>query len=534
MLRSKRLVAVGLAATILLSTDAHAWDETTKRAITQTAIKLIRQHYNFVFKTESRDYVADVVQGAKAAADVFRDSEQLTEPTTVMGRIGEELQVLRHMRDNSTPAYFAYRMGALAGLVSDLVMPLGLDQSGRYTAIREAVESDVAKHLGEYSYESRRGPLLTIREPRDYYPQYRQFHQDAQTLILSDYRTGRGYSGYMKQAGPKYFQDSINAVLDTWNTVLQRRTNVHDREPSAEAQTWYRVGEIAYQLNEKNDLHMANQAYTRFSTVNPGIQEASEAVGDLFYAYGDKQQGVREWEFALQFPGDSRRDIVQKLAEHFMGVGRSALEKANEDAEVRDTEYDRALRAFEQALQFKRNSNEAAQMITQTNQLITDREKQRKVMIDIMSAAEKTIGEAEQAFRNENYQGAIDAYEQAIGMLEAVTEDFPDQHEIAEDLSNQSSTEIRSIVSTLLQRARIAIADANNAKDQRKWDEAEQLYNNVEFLLRPIEAEEGVHAREKRDLIEKAEDLLSQLEIERKRWEQQQQQQGGGGGPAAG
>jgi tetratricopeptide (TPR) repeat protein len=528
-----RFATGACVALCVVVTDAAAWGPSAQRAITETAIKLIRQDYTNAFKSEDSEYFNDVLRGAQDGHEALRGAELLNNERLAIERIGTEMQLLRTIRKQGTGSFFAYRMGVLSALVSDLVLPMGLADSPRYARIREQMEVDIDRHLRGYAFQPIRDPLRSIRFPQEYFKSYRSFNDDALIIIAADYTSGAGYNGYMKQAGPKFFRDSVRAVLDTWHTIIESNSNVYDSDPSAEAQTWYRVDEIAYQLKVKNNSRQANNAYTYFSTVNPGIMEAYEAVGDLFYDFGEKQQGVREWEYALQFPGAGRNRIIDKLSEHHINVGRAALADAQQDASARDLELSRALRAFEKALQYKRTSQEAVDMISQTNATIREREEHRELIMGIMSGAQEVMQQAQAAEETQDYSNAIETYYTAIQLYGGVDNEFPEQKELAESSTRTANSQIRGIISNLLDKANEAIADGQNAQDEQNWEEARQQYQRVATILDPVPDDvSSTHGKEKQDLLSKAEERLAQLEIEKKRWEEQMQNQPGQPGTA--
>ena len=517
------------ALTLSFALPAAAWEDDAQKAITEAAVKLIRQKYSNVFKSGGAEYYADVLRGAEDGREALRGSEILGNPSLAMERVGMEIQLLRHMNRRGTPAYFAYRMGMLSSLVSDIVLPYGLESSGAEARLRERMEFDIEKHVGTYRFPPRQSQLLNVRSPIEYFRQYRDVHTEARTLIAADYQAGVGYDGYLNNASSKFFSSSINAVLDIWNTVLTPNQTAFGAEPSPENRTWYLVDEIGYQLDEKKNSQQANHAYTYFSSVNPGIMEAYEQAGDVFYENGDVPQGVREWEFALQYSGAGRDRIITKLSEHYLMVGREALQEAQDDVKKRDGELARALHAFEKALQYKRKSREAVDLITQTNDTIRKREEKRTMILGIMTAAEKIITQAEEAAAQEEFVVSIPTYESAIEQLGIVENDFPEQFDLAQKKIEDAKSAIRSIQNDLINSAHESLAEGNNQRDERQWDNAETSYKRVEVLLEPITDQEGPFARNKIDLIEKAEEALAQLNIDRER-----AKAAGGGAPAAG
>lgn len=529
--RHWRLAAIAVAL-VLTPGLAEAWEARAQRAITEGSLRVIRQKYDNAFKSENEDFLSDVIRGAEDGWRVLRGSDLLSRERVAIERVGTEIKMLRSVRGQGTGSYFAYRMGVLSALVSDIVLPYGLELEGADAALRERLERDIEAHLSSYSVKPLRGDVQIVRVPLDYFQNIREFHGDARTMIAADYRYGKDYQGYLKQAAPKYFGDSVKAVAEVWNTILSTEPNLHDGSPSADTQTWYRVDEVGYQLQTKANPRQASRAYTYFSTINPGIPEAYEAVGDLFYQTGDAQQGVREWEQALAYPGETRNRVANKLGEHYVTMGQTALARAQEDAGSRDIELERALHNFEQALQFNRGSGEAVGMITETNEAIRERNEQRKLTMNLMTGAQDVVREAERARGEEDFSRAIQTYESAIGLFAQVTADFPEQYELAQGGIRTSNQDVRNIIQNLLDRGSDAISDGDILRDERKWDQARNRYQSVEDILRPVPDTDNVHAREKTEMIEKSREKLSELELEQKRVEAAEQAAAAGGAPA--
>src|SRR5690606_4886743 len=124
---------------------------------------------------------------------------------------------------------------------------------------------------------------------------------------------GRGYDGYLRNAAPKFFGNSIQAAADVWATILQPGRPAVNRTPSAEAMTAYVVDEMDYLLNTKNNPPEAIEKYPILQKVNPGLAAAYERVGDLYHNYGAEHQdaemlerAVNEWQLAMDLPDANR------------------------------------------------------------------------------------------------------------------------------------------------------------------------------------------------------------------------------------
>ena len=528
-----RILTIALVALCAMGAarDAFAWGERAQKVISATAISQLRTHHSTAFRSEGFDYRADVLQGAVDGLEALPTANRITDMNSAIALVGQEIMLLRDVREYGTGSYFAYRMGMLSALVSDIILPYALDFESADIAFREQLFADIDTHVGNYIIKPFTGEPRVVTTPSLYFQRHLGFYDDSLVIVANDYSRGQGYQGMIRQAAPNYLQRCIEATIDVWATVYLRNDPEGTRPPSAESVTWYLVDEITYLLREKRNLDQARRSYGVFSSVNPGIVRAHERVGDAFYEFGEREDGVREWEYALNYSGPDRRRIVEKLADHYTRVGREAMLAGRADARRRDANFEQALRAFERAYAFDSRNEDAAREIQNTNIAIREREEARQLTMNFMASAESVRQRAREAQTQEDFGTSISTFDSAISTYEMVDDNFPEQREAAQDAIREIRRDIRNIIISLLDRGNQAIAAGDSALDNRLFEEAIAHYQRVANVVRDVPDDDSSNARDKADLIARAEDKIATARVEQRRWEERQaalaDQQGG-------
>lgn len=519
-----RFLTVAIAVLLLLgpARDAFAWGERAQRVIAATAVSQLRTHHPTAFRTDNFDYKPDVIRGAVDGLEALEAAGRITDMSSAIALVGQEIALLREVRTLGTGSYFAYRMGILSALVSEIILPYGLDIEAVEFAYRDQMISDIDAHIEGFRVQPFTDRPRIISAPSLYFQRHMGFYNDALTLLRSDYERGAGFNGILRQAAPDLFQRSILASIDVWYTVFARQAPDGMQAPSDEALTFYLVDEITFLLRDKRNLDQARRVHGHFATINPGILRAHERVGDAFYEFGEREDGVREWEFALNFSGPDRRRIVEKLSGHYMRVGQEAMRAGRADARRRDASFEQARRAFERAYAFDSRNEEAAQEIQNTNVAIREREVARQLTMNFMASAETVRQEARDAAGQDDFGTALQTFEAAISTFNMVDDNFPEQREAAQDSIREIRRDIRNIIISLLDRGNQAIAQGDLAVDERRFDEAIAMYERVPDLIRDVPEDDSSNARDKQDLLARAEERIANARVEARRWEERQ------------
>lgn len=528
----------------LFSLDAAAWGPRAHRAITGTAIQVIRRSYPNTFKTEEYNYEDDVLQGAIDGAEMLNNGKPFVCESDAIAAVDNEIRLLREVRKYGVGSYFSYHMGMLGALVSDLMLPFALN-NGEDGQLRAQLESDIDGRLDRYMFSPQQRQREFIFGAKEYLGERRSFIEDNRVMVLDDYRRGTGYDGFMKEAGPVYFGRATEAVADAWHSVLKINNSYAEVAPSRDVIGWYFVNEIRYLLERKKNMFQATKAYENFMQAGKNMPLALDRIGDLFYKFGTNEgrdRGVREWRIAYDQAGADRREIGKKLAGHFVKIGEGYLTKASRPNSS-DDDLPNALNAFTQALEYDQTSDLAARRINETNSAITQRKERRQLNVNIIASAEKVKVQAEKKRLEKDFASAIDTYKQAIGLYEAINDEFLDQTEAAKNSIKEINKNITDVINEILDAGSDAIDQGDKLVEEKKFEDAKKEYQRVESIVNVIPGDEKTtHGKNKKEILDLAQTKIKDADVAKQRFEaleRERQEQaknaarGGGGAPAA-
>jgi tetratricopeptide (TPR) repeat protein len=524
--------------------DAAAWGPRAHRAITGTAIQVIRRTYPNTFKTEDYNYEDDVLQGAIDGARMLNNMKAFASESEAVAAVDNEIRLLREVRKYGVGSYFSYHMGMLGALLSDLLLPYGLD-TGQDSDLRASLEADVDSHLDKYTFAPQQRQREFIFGATEYLAERRTLVNDNRVMVADDYRKGTGYNGFMKEAGPVYFGKATEAVADAWHSVLKINNSYAEVAPSRDVIGWYFVNEIKYLLERKKNMYQATKAYENFMQAGKNMPEALETIGDLFYDFGNQEgrdRGVREWRIAYDMTGSDRRDIGKKLASHFVKIGEGYLTKASRP-NAADDDLPNALNAFTEALQFDQTSDLAAKRINETNTAISQRKERRQLNVNIIASAEKVKVQAEKKRLEKDFASAIDTYKQAIGLYEAIDDEFKDQNDSAKNSIKEINKNITDVINEILDAGSDAIDQGDKLVDEKKFEDAKKEYQRVQSIIDVVPGDEKTtHGKNKKEMLDLAQTKIKDADVAKQRFEaleRERQEQaknaarGGGAAPAA-
>ena len=521
------LALLGSVACGLFVTDAVAWGPRAQRAIGITGVQMTRRTVTNAFRTEETDYEADVIDGMLAGPDALRNSVQTTGDAEIANLIGREIQLLRKMAEYNQGSFFAYRMGILGSLMSNTVLPYGLDRTAEGRRLVARMRADIDANLKAYAFEPKQKALFYIRDPKTYLAKRRPFFDNASLIIKADYDEGTGYDGCLSSSANAFFEEAVQAVADSWYTVLRAQAEAQAEAeagmgtPSDEAMTWYFADAIEYLLLTKDNLAEAEKVYTLFVGVNPGICEAYEHVGDSFYAAGARDRGVREWKTALTFAGVHRAKLLRKLAQHFVGEGKDHLAQIGQP-EAPENALDEGLRSFETAFQYDPADVEIEDLITKTKVEIGLRDERRELATQTVASGEEVMREAEANEAQEQFGNAIQNYRKAIEVFEFVDDEFKGWYKKATDGREECGKRIDRIITAVLDLAHDSIDEGDRRLANNQFDAARDEYARVEEVLANLpEDVDEFHLQDKGKLIEEAQQKAADVDVAEERHKQE-------------
>ncbi|NUM55200.1 MAG: hypothetical protein HUU46_16265 [Candidatus Hydrogenedentes bacterium] len=536
MVHRYKRIALPAALALLVCGQAYAWGPVAQRSIVATAFQVIGRGFADPFKTTDYNYERDVLAGAEAGRAVLNSEGQLGSKQDVLNAIGTEMQLLREVRKRgSGGSYFAYRMGVLASMASDVMFPLTFEKDTAGARLAKQVEDDIDKHLKSYQSRTKSPRLEYIRNPAQYFQQREATFADARLLLENDYAAGSGYAGYASSASPAMMQSSVEAVADVWFTVMRPEGDSSDVKPSDKSLTAYFTEQVVYQLRTKKNLREAERAYKQFAELKTTSLAAYDKIGDAFYAFGGegRDRAVQEWTNALTLPGPGRNDVMKKLSQHYLNLGKAYLAAAPKPNAPKDS-LPNALANFTKALEFDQSNEEAGQLINETQIQISERDQRLELAIRTLSAAESVVKQAEQSKVDQQFAEAIAQYKKAITVYEQVGDEFTEQFEAADAGKEDAKLRIAQIIKAVLDLASDRIEDGDRLIDTKKFDDAINQFNSVETLLKVVPEDlQGSQLQEKNTLIEQAAQKVQDAEKAKRAEEQLQQNKAAVGGPPA-
>lgn len=528
---------VGLLAAGFAAPEAAAWSDRARQVITGMAMQVVKQQFGDVFRPGDSNYERDVVQGA-AAVDAILADATLRNDSDVILLIGQQIELLREARTYGAGSYFAYRMGSLAGLIADAMLPYGYAFNSEEERLQAQITADIDERLPAFNFSDFSSQRVFIRDTREYFSSHRSFRGDDQVIIANDYRTGKGYDGFLNQATPAYFKRSVQAIADAWFTVLRREGDLAHSNASSRALANYFVEEIAYLLNVKRNVPQADRAYANFEAVDLDSALLYERIGDLYYAYGTPQtteRGVHEWKQAHALAGSERQRIAERLSSHYIKVGKRYVENY-ETNDREETDLPNGLAAFQAALDVNRRSDEAANLIQSTHQAIQERNQRLQLTVELIATGERIREEADRARVAGDFGNAIKTYRQTLSFFEAVDDEFSEQFRIAEESVRDVNKDITDVIGEVLDRASDAVDQGETLREQHQYEEAIRTFESVPNIVSVIpEDVSRTHLDDRDAMIDLAQTKVADAKTAKMRYEQAMAEQeaaaGGGARP---
>ena len=529
-MKERGWVVIGAAVVLaaMFSMEAYAWGPRAQRAITGTSIQVVRRTIRTVFQTSGAKYDEDVIKGALAGPTALRDAVELNGENRAMHRIASEMLLLHYVRDYSMGSYYAYRMGVLSSLVSDLYLPFMYDASAENRKLAAEIDADIDEHLESFTYTPLREKSVILRELRRYIEDSRSYLRDAKAIIAADYARGDGYNGYLKNGGAQNaFSNAVQAVSDIVYTVLQTDQDLGYMKPSDENLMWFFVDNIEYLLKEKKNAKAADEIYDHFVRVNPDNYLAYEQVGDMFYEFGDRERAVKEWKTALQTRGPDRQRIVRKLATYYIEQGKDLVAKAS-DPDAPSDSLQKALEYFNRAMEIDRGNEVAARSIEETRIEQKRRDEREQTDREIVSAGETALAEADVLSTQKALGDALNIYQKSVTLFDNVSSELKAQREQAENGKKDAQAKMRKVITDIIQQGQSLIEEGDRmveeATSEQSFEDAKKRFQSAQAVLKYIPDNQSTALVASRDEeIARAKTSLDQVDTEKKRWLEDQE-----------
>ena len=509
--------------------DADAWGTRAQRAIAAMAIQKIQNDFPDTFSPEDANYMQDVLRGCVDGVAVLAGSVPLGSDAETVAAIDSEIQLLRDARKLGPSSYFAYRMGVLSALVSNVILPYGFAWTPEDKTLQAKIVRDIDERFeSDFSDTSQTSKRDPIYEPQDYFKRHRMFGEGNRGIIRDDYARGLGYNGLLLKGGPAYFDRAANSVADAWSTVLINARLPQELPTPRPILSWYFVNEIEYLLGTRKNYYQADKAYANFDSLSANQPDGYEKVGDHYYAFSESggiERGVREWMISYAMDGAVRGRIAGKLHDHFLGKGTVFLERGIEKALAKETDLPDALTAFEEALRYNPQSETLSTYIQDTRIAIKDRKERFDATISLISKGESVRARAQAVLLDLNYGLAINMYRQAVVFFEAIDNEFSNLEQQAKDARAQLNRDINSVVSSVTDAATETMDNGTQAEARNEYDRSINLYELVPQIVSVIPEDINTSITDnKNEVINSAKKKVDEAKINKVRWEAQQEQ----------
>lgn len=508
----------------LVSQDACAWGPRARRATAAAAMSQVRRDVGVMFAGGGRVYERDLIRGAEAGMDLFDTLGSTASEAEALDTIMNEIELLRTIRHRGAGSYLAYRMGVLSSLVAQVMMPYGFPRTPEERDLYARMMTDIERHVDTYHFDSHRSRVVFIDHPQEYFAAKRPFLEDDRAMILEAYELGRGYGSFMDKAGPSYFQRSVEAVADAWNTIINAPDSIQHKSAADWVVAKYYIAEIGFQLEVKKNIKSAGRAYRDFVEVSPGNMEHYIDIGDLYYAYAtpeSKERGVHEWKLARRAPGPHARVAARRISAHYLTKGELLFERAH-TPEALDTDLEDARRAFQVALEHDGTSERAAGLISEATIAIAQRRELYDQQQQFIDSAILVRENAERSLLEGDFADALSSFQMALNTVEMVGPEFADLQEEAKDISGSLRKDVKNVISDIFDLANKKIAEGDTMASGSKYEEALNTYRTVKSILDNVPEEEGsIDTQRKLDLVdlvnEKIEDTSVRVKNKKKK-----------------
>lgn len=398
-------VAAGALFGFGLCGGADAWGPTTRTAIVASGTHLLGQDASF---TLSRS-LKNVMLGVELPDTEFNRQYPLYAVDPV-GAIQREMVLLQTMKSDRIDPYYAFRLGVLGRMVASATAPLA---GGGSTQTRYYTDTDQAIARTSMVPAPRK-----FVDPRAYFGMVQSQAAANDRTIELEYQQGIGFNGIARAALPQDASRSVNAVADTWHTLLTAPAAAFE-EPTA-AKREYVLGALDFYLKQKN-LAEAQATYA-FAT-DEGLVDTNtqKKIGDLYFDNGLYEQAIVEYQKILaKDPG--QRDVVERVAKFYELTGDTAVDSDKLEA---------AREAYAKSVEANSLHTDSQRKLLNVEAKIFAREERLVQQRAAIEEAQAIEGRAEEAAIRRDYARAIALLRDAEGRYASVTDEFAAESNLA-------------------------------------------------------------------------------------------------------
>jgi tetratricopeptide (TPR) repeat protein len=402
MLRGKQLLAIA-ALVLVASAPAAAWGPRANTAVATTAAQVVADETNVP--------LTNLLSSIREGASVSRSELYAVIPEAQGDRVSaieSEMLLLQAVRGERIDPYYAYRLGVLGSLVARTATPFsGIDSpaKARYLA-------DVDANIDRLPFSPE--PRKIVR-PESYFPRLIREANDQVNLIEADYAAGIGFQGAAAGSLPSDASRAVNAVADTWYTILRGARLVTG--VSVESRREYVLGALDFYIDRGNRGEIAS-IYERLMTPAIATADLRKEIGDMFYEAGMYERAMEEYERVL-LDEPARRDVIDRMATYYKQEGERFLE----DDQLRE-----ALDAFQQAVRVDPIDEEARSLLLQAEQAVEERENRLAEARAALESAQQMQIRADRAAVEGDYARAIGLLQQAADLYDMVDQEFEEEY----------------------------------------------------------------------------------------------------------
>jgi tetratricopeptide (TPR) repeat protein len=516
-MKNRRLTLI-LCSTLLflsIAESASAWGPEARRRIVSSALSIVRQAVPRAITSETTAYDADVIKGMEDGWASIAERLPIGNEQQAVEAISYELDTLKAALPHGAGSHFAYRMGVLAALTSDAMLPYGITFTSKEDKLGEQLKTDIDRIASRLKFQPKIRNVRFIHATNSYYRTYRRDIEGDKNIIADDYRRGKGFQGYMTQATPAYYQRAIEAVVDVWYTVFTQKSRQAVLPPSSRTMTAYYIDEIEYLLDKKDNFEFANRAYNLYEKFNPDLKETHLTIGDLYYHYGVEkefresvQRGVDEWKKAQTNSGKQRQAASERLSDHYISEGDSLYKRASSPI-GQESDFTDALNAFRLALEYNRTNPLAADRISETSKIIQQRREDYEMQQAFIDSSMSIMKGAERSLVAKDYSSTLGSYNQALNLLTSITDQFSDLQIIAKDTSSTINKEVKRVINDIFDSANAAIDEGDTHLYGTRYDEAIKSYEKAKNMVKIVEVDTtSYNHKQKMEMLDQVEGLI--------------------------